>query len=56
MRPQRVAGSRRTDFGVETRNKILDTAIAQNDAIVRRVIAAAHRLSFDEGDFRRSIT
>ena len=34
--PDRV----RLNFGVETRNKALDSAVAQNDAIVRRVMAA----------------
>jgi hypothetical protein len=46
--PDRV----RTDFGVETRNKVLDTAIAQNDAIVRRVIAAVRDCRIDEGDIQ----
>jgi len=46
--PDRV----RTDFGVETRNKVLDTAIAQNDAIVRRVIAAAREFHIEESDIQ----
>ena len=46
--PDRV----RTDFGVETRNKVLDTAISQNDAIVRRVIAAVRDFHIDEGDIQ----
>src|SRR6478752_5127842 len=46
--PDRV----RTNFGVETRNKVLDTAIAQNDAIVRRVIAAAREFHIEEGDIQ----
>ena len=46
--PDRV----RINFGVETRNKVLDTAIAQNDAIVRRVIGTARDLNVDEGDIQ----
>jgi uncharacterized protein YggE len=46
--PDRV----RTNFGVETRNKVLDTAIAQNDAIVRRAIAAVRDFHIDEGDIQ----
>jgi uncharacterized protein YggE len=46
--PDRV----RTDFGVETRNKVLNTAIAQNDAIVRRVIAAVREFHIEEGDIQ----
>ncbi len=46
--PDRV----RINFGVETRNKVLDTAIAQNDAIVRRVIGAARDLHVDDGDIQ----
>lgn len=46
--PDRV----RINFGVETRNKVLDTAIAQNDAIVRRVIAAGRDFHVDESDLQ----
>jgi len=46
--PDRV----RTDLGVESRNKVLDTAIAQNDAIVRRVIGAARDFHIEEGDIQ----
>lgn len=46
--PDRV----RINYGVETRNKTLDTAITQNDAIVRRVIAAARDFHIDEGDIQ----
>jgi uncharacterized protein YggE len=46
--PDRV----RINFGVETRNKVLDTAIAQNDAIVRRVITGARDLHIDESDIQ----
>ena len=37
---------------METRNKVLDTAISQNDAIVRRVIAAVRDFHIDEGDIQ----
>ncbi len=46
--PDRV----RINFGVETRNKVLDTAIAQNDTIVRRVIGVARDFHIDEGDIQ----
>lgn len=46
--PDRV----RINFGVETRNKVLDTAIAQNDAVVRRVITGARDLHIDESDIQ----
>ena len=46
--PDRV----RINFGVETRNKVLDTAIAQNDTIIRRVIGAARDFHIDEGDIQ----
>jgi uncharacterized protein YggE len=46
--PDRV----RISFGVETRNKLLDTAVAQNDVLVRRVIKAARDSQIAEGDIQ----
>ena len=46
--PDRV----RLNFGVETRNKALDSAVAQNDAIVRRVMAAVREFQVDAGDIQ----
>jgi uncharacterized protein len=46
--PDRV----RLNFGVETRSKVLDTAITQNDAVVRRVMAAAKGLQIDATDIQ----
>jgi hypothetical protein len=44
--PDRV----RLSLGVETRNKDLDAASAQNDAIVRRVLAATQQFQVAAGD------
>ena len=46
--PDRV----RLNFGVQTRNAALDGATASNDAIVRRVIAAARSFQVNEGDIQ----
>lgn len=46
--PDRV----RINFGAETRNKVLDAAIAQNDAIVKKVIGAARDLRIEESDIQ----
>jgi uncharacterized protein YggE len=46
--PDRV----RLNFGVQTRNKALHGAVSSNDAIVRRVIAAARGLQVEEGDIQ----
>src|SRR5215813_12680108 len=46
--PDRV----RLNFGVQTRNAALDGATSANDAIVRRVIAAARSFQVDEGDIQ----
>jgi uncharacterized protein YggE len=46
--PDRV----RLNFGVETRNKALDAAVIQNDAIVRRVMAAVPEFQVDAGDIQ----
>src|SRR5207247_10409885 len=42
----------RLNFGVETRNKALDSAVAQDDAIVRRVMAAVREYQEDAGDIQ----
>jgi len=42
----------RLNFGVLTRNKALDGATSANDAIVRRVIAAARSFQVNEGDIQ----
>jgi uncharacterized protein YggE len=46
--PDRV----RLNFGVETRNKALDAAVTQNDAMVRRVMAAIRGFQIDAGDIQ----
>jgi uncharacterized protein len=46
--PDRV----RLNFGVETRNKALDAAVTQNDAIVRRVMAAVREFQVDASDIQ----
>jgi uncharacterized protein YggE len=39
-------------IGVETRNKDLDMASAQNDSLVRQVLAAARKLAIDASDIQ----
>jgi uncharacterized protein len=46
--PDRV----RLNFGVETRNKTLDAAVAQNDATMRRVMSAIREFQVDAGDIQ----
>jgi len=46
--PDRV----RLSLGVETRNKDLDAATAQNDTVVRRVLAVAQQFQIASGDLQ----
>jgi uncharacterized protein len=46
--PDRV----RLNFGVETRNQALVAGVAENDAIVRRVMAAIRDLQVEAGDIQ----
>jgi len=46
--PDRV----RLSLGIETRNKDLDVAIAQNDSIVRRVLGTAQQFQVASGDIQ----
>jgi uncharacterized protein YggE len=39
-------------LGVETRNKILDEASAQNDSLVRQVLTAARKLEVNDSDIQ----
>ena len=46
--PDRV----RLNFGVQSRNKALEAAVAQNDATIRRVLAAVRNFQVDAGDIQ----